>query len=45
MEPLHLKPVFEDFLFFSHTEEEAVSERLFSRGICVPSGSYMTLEQ
>lgn len=43
--PLHLPPVFEGFLFFSHTEEEVVSERLFYRGICVPSGSNMILEQ
>lgn len=43
--PLHLQPVFKDILFFPHMEGEAVSERLFYTGICLPSGSNMTIEQ
>lgn len=43
--PLHLQPVFEGCSFYSHREEDIVSERLFSRGLCLPSGSNMTLEQ
>ncbi|RKR12804.1 dTDP-4-amino-4,6-dideoxygalactose transaminase [Maribacter vaceletii] len=33
--PMHMQPVFEDFLNFSN----GVSEELFERGLCLPSGS------
>jgi len=41
--PLHLQPLFEDCKFYSHAEETIVSERLFAEGLCLPSGSNMTV--
>ncbi|WP_342508573.1 aminotransferase class I/II-fold pyridoxal phosphate-dependent enzyme [Sporosarcina sp. FSL K6-2383] len=43
--PLHLQPLFEGCKFYPHTEDDVVSERLFAEGICLPSGSNMTVEQ
>ena len=43
--PMHLQPVFEGCLFYPHNEEEAISERLFERGLCLPSGSNLTINQ
>lgn len=40
--PLHTQQLFKDCEFFSHDEEEAVSEKLFKQGLCLPSGSNMT---
>lgn len=39
--PLHLQPVFSRNLYFPHSEENSVSELLFQRGLCLPSGSVM----
>lgn len=39
--PMHLQPVFETFDYYGN----GVSEDLFKRGICLPSGSNMTDEQ
>ncbi|MCM3665235.1 aminotransferase class I/II-fold pyridoxal phosphate-dependent enzyme [Mesobacillus subterraneus] len=39
--PLHMQPLFKDNMYFAHNEKESVSERLFSNGICLPSGSNM----
>jgi pyridoxal phosphate-dependent aminotransferase EpsN len=43
--PLHLQDLFKDCDFFSHQEEKPVSERLFAQGLCLPSGSNMTMAQ
>lgn len=47
--PMHLQPVFAGCRFFSHLDqsgsEQSVSERLFERGVCLPSGSNMTTAQ
>ena len=40
--PLHLQPVFQGYSFYSHGEEDFISERLFVQGLCLPSGSNMT---
>lgn len=40
--PLHRQPLFEKCQYFSHAEDESVSDRLFMHGICLPSGSNMT---
>lgn len=40
--PLHRQPLFKGTKTYSHDEREFVSERLFSEGICLPSGSNMT---
>ena len=36
--PMHLQPVFKDFPFYGNT----VSETLFNKGLCLPSGSNLT---
>ncbi|RSK33704.1 DegT/DnrJ/EryC1/StrS family aminotransferase [Bhargavaea beijingensis] len=43
--PLHIQPVFEGKKFFAHDESDVVSERLFATGVCLPSGTAMTLEE
>lgn len=43
--PLHLQPVFKSCSFYSHGEEDVISDQLFSRGLCLPSGSNMTVRQ
>lgn len=39
---MHLQPIFKSYPFFSHLSTGSVSEDLFNRGICLPSGSSMT---
>lgn len=41
--PLHLQPLFEECKFYPHAEDDVVSERLFAEGLCLPSGSNMTV--
>lgn len=41
--PMHLQPVFSRCKYFTHGEE-SISDQLFERGICLPSGSNMTNE-
>ncbi|MFP3355714.1 aminotransferase class I/II-fold pyridoxal phosphate-dependent enzyme [Planococcus sp. SIMBA_143] len=43
--PLHLQPLFDGTDFYPHSDEEIISEKLFERGLCLPSGSNMTEEQ
>lgn len=43
--PLHMQPLFEGCKFYAHADDDIVSERLFARGICLPSGSNMTVEE
>jgi pyridoxal phosphate-dependent aminotransferase EpsN len=40
--PLHLQPVFKGMRYYSHNDQESVSEGLFINGLCLPSGSNMT---
>lgn len=41
--PMHLQPVFQDCEYFTDGVS-SVSDRLFERGICLPSGSNMAVE-
>ncbi|MED4979328.1 aminotransferase class I/II-fold pyridoxal phosphate-dependent enzyme [Geobacillus stearothermophilus] len=43
--PLHLQPVFNGVTYYSHQEGWSVSDELFANGICLPSGSSMTVEE
>ncbi|WP_316569201.1 aminotransferase class I/II-fold pyridoxal phosphate-dependent enzyme [Neobacillus sp. YIM B06451] len=43
--PLHLQPLFNGCLYYSHCENHDVAEKLFTKGLCLPSGSAMTKEQ
>lgn len=42
--PLHLQPLFKGFKYYSHQENWNISEQLFLTGICLPSGSNMTID-
>lgn len=43
--PLHLQPVFRHCRYYPHFPRESVSDCLFENGICLPSGSGMSLEE
>ncbi|WP_438319193.1 aminotransferase class I/II-fold pyridoxal phosphate-dependent enzyme [Sporosarcina sp. FA9] len=43
--PLHLQPLFEACKFYPHEERVIVSEKLFAEGLCLPSGSNLTIQQ
>lgn len=44
--PMHLQPIFKDYDFFNHNEEDlSVSEELFNTGVCLPSDTNMTNEE
>lgn len=42
--PMHMQPVFKQYDFIK-VEDEAVSEDLFKRGVCLPSDTKMTKEE
>ncbi len=42
--PMHLQPLFSECGYFTHGEE-SISDRIFETGICLPSGSGMTVAQ
>ena len=42
--PMHLQPVFSDYEYYPKEENESVSDKLFRNGICLPSGSNLTVE-
>ena len=43
--PMHLQPIFKQYLFFTVSENIPVSEDYFNRGVCLPSDTKMTTEQ
>jgi len=43
--PMHLQPLYRHCQYFSHEPGKSVSDDLFARGICLPSGSNLTDEQ
>nr|WP_106532997.1 aminotransferase class I/II-fold pyridoxal phosphate-dependent enzyme [Planomicrobium soli] len=43
--PLHMQKLFAGCKFYKHGEGEAVSEKLFKYGFCLPSGSNMSADQ
>lgn len=43
--PMHLQPLFRDVTYYPHGEENSISDKLFEYGLCLPSGSNMTVEQ
>ncbi len=40
--PLHVQPLFEGCSSYPHAENDSVSERLFTTGLCLPSGTNMS---
>lgn len=43
--PMHLQPIFKDHAFFSNCDKGSISEKLFMRGLCLPSDTNMTIEE
>jgi pyridoxal phosphate-dependent aminotransferase EpsN len=41
--PMHMQPLFEDCAYYTHNQDESsISENLFNKGLCLPSGSNLT---
>jgi pyridoxal phosphate-dependent aminotransferase EpsN len=40
--PMHLQPLFKGIPYYSHQEDNSVSDKLFENGFCLPSGSNLT---
>ncbi|WP_416826516.1 DegT/DnrJ/EryC1/StrS family aminotransferase [Ectobacillus polymachus] len=43
--PMHLQPLFKGYRYYSHQPNESVSNRLFNKGICLPSGSNLSIDE
>ncbi|WP_280524591.1 DegT/DnrJ/EryC1/StrS family aminotransferase [Sutcliffiella horikoshii] len=43
--PLHLQPLFTSATYYPHSNEVSISDVLFNKGICLPSGSNLTEEE
>lgn len=43
--PMHMQPIFGECAFFTHVAGESISQKLFERGICLPSGSDLQVEE
>jgi pyridoxal phosphate-dependent aminotransferase EpsN len=43
--PLHMQPVFKHTAFYPHSENQDIAKSLFYKGICLPSGSNLTVEE
>ncbi|PAF29523.1 DegT/DnrJ/EryC1/StrS family aminotransferase [Paenibacillus sp. 7516] len=40
--PMHFQPIFQEYSYYSHTEEEDVSAKFFAQGLCLPSDTNMS---
>lgn len=40
--PMHLQPLYHDSRYYSHESGNSISEMLFKKGLCLPSGSNLT---
>jgi pyridoxal phosphate-dependent aminotransferase EpsN len=43
--PMHSQPLFTECRYYPHAEGLSVSDDLFARGVCLPSGSNLTTDQ
>jgi pyridoxal phosphate-dependent aminotransferase EpsN len=43
--PMHLQPLFARCKYFTHGDMESIADGLFATGVCLPSGSSMTVEE
>lgn len=41
--PMHMQPLFRGAAYYAHAEGNSVADRLFANGICLPSGSNLTI--
>jgi len=42
--PMHLQPLFADCMYFTHEEGISISDQLFNSGVCLPSGSSLSID-
>ncbi len=42
--PMHLQPLFEGVAYYPHEQGNSISDQLFEQGLCLPSGSNMSIE-
>lgn len=43
--PMHLQPLFREYDYSPHEEGRSVSDGLFARGLCLPSGSSLSADE
>lgn len=43
--PMHLQPLFKGCRYYTHEPGKSVSDGLFEKGLCLPSGSNLTIEE
>jgi len=43
--PMHLQPLFDGKAYYAHEEGNSISDELFKKGLCLPSGSNMSEEE
>lgn len=43
--PMHLQALFKDHHYYPHNPIESVSDHLFKKGICLPSGSNLSIDE
>ncbi|MMZ55324.1 putative pyridoxal phosphate-dependent aminotransferase EpsN [compost metagenome] len=43
--PLHLQPLFKDAVYFAHESGMDISKILFEKGVCLPSGTNMSVDE
>lgn len=43
--PMHRQPLFRDCMYFTEEEGVSVSDELFEKGVCLPSGSSLTEDE
>ena len=43
--PMHLQPLFDGVEYYPHQEGNSISDKLFDYGICLPSGSNMSVKE
>jgi pyridoxal phosphate-dependent aminotransferase EpsN len=43
--PMHLQPLFKDSRYYTHEEDKSICDWYFYNGVCLPSGSSLTVEE
>lgn len=43
--PMHLQPLFDGVTYYPHEEENSISDKLFEYGLCLPSGSNISVRE
>lgn len=43
--PMHLQPLFKNCSYFPHSDRESIADLLFRTGVCLPSGSNLSVSE